>query len=169
MAFPSRSASFLCFSMMCLFLLFSKIFLYFAVSGLSCGLRDLSLQNADSLTTDSLTTACGLSCSTAWGILVPGRRIESTSSVLRSRFLTPGPPEKLPPWGALSACLNADDTAWVPLSCLYSFHGASWGWGRASVSFSSWNIRGTQCLFNRRKQSDCNLSFLGLSPQSMVC
>ena len=152
--------------MMCLFLLFSKIFLYLAVSGLSCSLRDLSLQNAD-----SLTAACGLEliCSTACGILVPGRRIESTSSILRGRFLIPWPPEKLPPWGALSASLNADDTAWVPLSCLYSFHGASWGRGRASVSFSSWNVRGTQRLLNRCKQSDCNLSFLGLSPQSMVC
>lgn len=97
---------------MSLFLLFSKISLYLAVLSLRSGLRDLSLQNAD-----SRTATCGLklSCSTARGILVPGQWIGSTSSALQGRLLTPGPPETLPPRGALSVSLNAGYTAWVPL------------------------------------------------------
>ena len=43
-----------------------------------------------------IVTVCGLSCSTAHGILVPQLGIESTSLALRGRFLITGPPGKFP-------------------------------------------------------------------------
>ena len=43
----------------------------------------------------SVVVVCGLSCSTALGILVPRPGIKPTSPALQSGFLTTGPPEKL--------------------------------------------------------------------------
>lgn len=59
---------------------------------------------------------------------------QSTSSALPGRLLTPGPPETLPPMGALSASLNVGYTAWVPLHA-YSFTELLGGRGLASVTF----------------------------------
>ena len=86
--------------------------IYLAVSGLSCGMRDLSLQCASSSLwhagfplvvawgrgapehVGSVAVACRLSFPTACGILVPQPGIEPTSPALEGRFLTTGPPGK---------------------------------------------------------------------------
>ena len=90
------------------------IFVYLAVSGLSCGMQDLHclmwnllLQLTDSLVVmcrlsswgvwalkhvASVVTAHGLSCSMACGILVPEPGFEFVSFALQSRFLTTGTP-----------------------------------------------------------------------------
>ena len=66
-----------------------NIFIYLTASGLSCGMQDLSLRCAD-----SLTVVRQLSCSTTCGILVPQPGIKPVSPALESRFLTTGPPGK---------------------------------------------------------------------------
>jgi len=51
----------------------ATLFIYLAALGLSCGTGNLSCIIQDLLLwcTDSLDVACGLSCSVAYGILVP--------------------------------------------------------------------------------------------------
>jgi len=93
---------------------FFLIFIYLAVSGLSCGMQDLHcimwnllLQLSDSLVVmcrlssrgvwalkhvASVLTAHGLSCSMAGGILVPEPGFEFVSFALQGRFLTTGLP-----------------------------------------------------------------------------
>ena len=66
-----------------------SLFIYLAVSYLSCRTRDFPLGR-----TDSLVVVCGLSCPLACGILVPWTVIEPASSALQGRFLTTGPPGK---------------------------------------------------------------------------
>ena len=46
----------------------------------------------------SVILVCGLSCSTACQILVPGPGNESTSPALQREFLITGPPRKSPKW-----------------------------------------------------------------------
>ena len=55
-------------------------------SGLSCGMRDLSLRHEG-----SVVAALGLSCPAACGILVPWLGIEPASPALEGGFLTTGP------------------------------------------------------------------------------
>ena len=64
------------------FLLFECLFLYLTSLG-------LTLQH-----TGSVVAVCGLSCSTAYGILVPWPGIEPSSPALQGGFLTTGPPGK---------------------------------------------------------------------------
>ena len=61
-----------------------------------CGTQDLSLWHAGcSLRrTGSVVVVCGLSCPTAYGILVPRPGIELTSPALEGGFSTIGPPGK---------------------------------------------------------------------------
>ena len=65
---------------------FFKIF-YLAVSGLSCGMWDLSLQCSGF----SRVVVCGLSCPAACGILVPQPEIEPASPASEGGFLNTGP------------------------------------------------------------------------------
>ena len=60
------------------------------MSGLSCGMRDLSSRPVGS----SLVVVRGLSCPVACGILVPRTRIKPVSLALEGGFLTTGPPGK---------------------------------------------------------------------------
>ena len=80
------------------FYLFLKFILciYFAVSGLSCGMPDPHCFMRDLLLwhRDSLVVAFGLSCSVACGILVPQQGMEPMSSALQGRFLTTEPSRK---------------------------------------------------------------------------
>ena len=76
------------------------LFIYLAVSGLSCSTQDLCCISQDLLLQppDSLVVVLRLSCFTAWGILVLRPGIEPLSPVLGGIFLTTGPPEKSPQW-----------------------------------------------------------------------
>ena len=65
------------------------LFIYLAVSGVSCGRWDLSLWHAD-----SLVVAHRLRCSTTCGILVHGSGVKPASPALQGGFLTTGPPQK---------------------------------------------------------------------------
>ena len=60
--------------------------IYFAVSHLSCGMQDFSLQH-----TDFPGVVHGIRCSKAWGILIPRSRMEPTSPALPGGVLTAGP------------------------------------------------------------------------------
>ena len=80
---------------------FFKIFIYLAVSGLSCGMRDLSLWQAGSVVAAPGLSSCGawaLECiglvALTCGILVLRPGIEPTSPALEGGFLTTGPPGK---------------------------------------------------------------------------
>ena len=72
------------------------LFIYLAVSGLSCSTQDLCCISQDLLfrPTNSLVVVLRLSCFTAWGILVLRPGIEPLSPVLGGICLTIGPPEK---------------------------------------------------------------------------
>ena len=79
---------------------FLNVFVFLAVSGLSCGTWDFSLRHVGSslrcsaCAGFSLGMACGLSCPAACGILVPQPGVEPVSPALRDGFLTTGPPGK---------------------------------------------------------------------------
>lgn len=60
--------------------------IYFAVSHLSCGMQDFSLQH-----TDFPGVVRGIGCSKAWGILIHQPRMEPTSPALQGGVLTTGP------------------------------------------------------------------------------
>ena len=64
------------------------IYLFLTVSGLSCGMRALSLQ----CVSFSLVKAHRFGCPAARGILVPQPGIKPMSPELESGFLTTGPP-----------------------------------------------------------------------------
>ena len=68
----------------------SCLFIYLAVSGLSCSMLDLLLWCTDSLVVVGWLTSCSAPCR----ILVPGPGIEPKSPALQSRFLTTGPQRK---------------------------------------------------------------------------
>ena len=77
-------------------LIFLKIVVYMVVSGLSCGIWDLSyvMRNLLLQCTDSPVVVHRLSCSVACGTLVPQTEIKLVCPVLQGRHLTSGPPEK---------------------------------------------------------------------------
>ena len=72
-------------------------FIIFAAAGLSCsmGIRCCSA-GGFSLVKHVGSMARGLSCTTAWGILVPWPGIEPASPALEGGFLTTGSPGKSP-------------------------------------------------------------------------
>ena len=70
--------------------LLSNLFFFLAVSGLSCGMQDLSQCMG------SVVVAHGLSCPAACRILAPQAGIKLVSSALQDRFLTTGPPGESP-------------------------------------------------------------------------
>ena len=97
------------------------LFIYLAVSGLSCGMWDLCFGMWDLFFVacrlfvvacrllsscgpralereGSVVVARGLSCPEACGILVPRPGIEPASPALEGRFLTTGPPGKSQEW-----------------------------------------------------------------------
>ena len=82
--------------------LYSYLFIYLAVSGLSCSVRDLRCITWD-LSPQCMDSSCdawpqylprGLSGSTLCEILVPWPGIDSVSIALEGRFLTTRSPEK---------------------------------------------------------------------------
>ena len=58
---------------------------------LRCIIRDLSLQH-----TGSVVAVCGLNCPPSCGIFVPQPGVKPAAPALQGRFLTSGPPGKLP-------------------------------------------------------------------------
>ena len=63
--------------------------MYLALLGLSWIVQDLSFHHIE-----SLVVACRLSCSTAYRILTPQKRIGPMSPALQGGFLATGPPGK---------------------------------------------------------------------------
>ena len=90
------------------------LFIYLAASALSCSthlccvMRDLSLWHVD-----SVVAASGLSCSVAYGILVPWPGMEPVSLALEGGFLTTGPQGK--PQVGLLTCRTVRQWACVVL------------------------------------------------------
>ena len=75
--------------------IFKNIYLFLAASGLSCWHTGSScglLSCCD--VQGSVVAACGLSCHTACGILVPQPGIQPTSSALTGGFLTTRPSQE---------------------------------------------------------------------------
>ena len=81
------------------------LFIYLAVSGLSCIIRDLSMWHTDSSPVHGLQSAWAsvvaafrLSCFAACGILVLRPGIKPASLALQGGFYTTGPPGKSQDW-----------------------------------------------------------------------
>ena len=71
--------------------IFKNIYLFLAASGLSCWHTGSSCGLLSCDVQGSVVAACGLSCHTACGILVPQPGIQPTSSALTGGFLSTEP------------------------------------------------------------------------------